>query len=402
MPGDDLDLKFEKALAGHLRASHGEREGCFDAETLAAYQEGALPETQRLAAKEHIATCDRCQEIIALSGEPAERGQAVPWSAGQNANAAASVPSANPTIIRPRSVGVSQWRWLAPAGSIAALLILWVATRNQSPAPPIDVARNQPASAAPSPNQNLASNQTRAPNENRVDLSAGARKETEPAAKTRQSVTSSLPAAPAAKTSLGGDAIARANAPTSLPAPGSLTASGRAYAPVTAARSAMAPAAAADEAASNKIAETAASGASAGTIAGIPGLQKQKKDGASAVQIRSPLADVLWRVSDSGLIQRSTDAGKTWTVQPSGVVEDLLAGSAPSGAICWVVGRNATILRTTDAGQHWQKVRSPVGSEISGIFGTSDQQATVTIGSQIYRTTDGGQTWSVLPEGTNP
>jgi hypothetical protein len=401
MPGDDLDLKFEQALAGHLRASRGQRVDCFDAETLAAYQEGALAETQMLAAKEHIAGCERCQEIIALSAEPAEIGRVVPWRAGENANSAAVIPSANPTMVRPRSGGVSQWRWLATAGSVAALLILWVATRNQNPAPPLDVARNQQASPVPAPSENLASKQTRAENENRVDLSTGARKETEPAAKARQNVTSTLPAAPAPKTSLDGDAIARANAPISLTAPGSLTASGRAYAPLPAARSAMAPAAA-DEAASNKIPETGTSAALADTVAAAPTLQKQKKEGAPAVQIRSPLADVLWRVSDAGLIQRSTDAGKTWTVQASGVVADLLAGSAPSEAICWVVGRNATILRTIDGGEHWKKVRSPSGAEISGVFATSDQQATVTAGGQTYRTTDGGQTWSVLPEASSP
>jgi hypothetical protein len=413
MPGEDLDLKFEKALAGHLRASFEETASCLDAETQAAYQEGALPETQLLRAKEHIATCKRCQEIVSLAAEPADAVATVAWSAGENvvkidrretasaavidsAGAAAVVASANPAIVRRRSLRVTQWRWLAPAGSIAALLILWLATHSRNSVPPIDVARQQRGSTAPSSSQNLASNQNHAPSENRVDSMAGPRKKAEPAAKTRQTIASSLPAAPAPKTSLNREAVAPANAPFSLPA------SGRAYAPVPMAQTAMAPAASAGEAASSKIAGTGSNAARTETMASAPALQVQKKDSAEAVQIPSPVAAVLWRVSAAGLIQRSTDAGKTWMVQPSGVVADLLSGSAPSEAICWVVGRNAAILLTTDAGQHWQRIHSPVDAEISGIFAASDQQATVTAGGQTYRTTDGGQTWSVLPNASNP
>jgi photosystem II stability/assembly factor-like uncharacterized protein len=115
--------------------------------------------------------------------------------------------------------------------------------------------------------------------------------------------------------------------------------------------------------------------------------------------ITTPNQNVLWRVAAAGIVQRSTDAGTTWTLQKSGVVADLLAGSAPSDKICWLVGRTGTVLRTTDGGAHWHKVRPPVADDLSTVFAVDADQATVSASSnnKSYKTSDGGRTWTPLP-----
>ena len=108
---------------------------------------------------------------------------------------------------------------------------------------------------------------------------------------------------------------------------------------------------------------------------------------------------MLWRAGPGGIIERSADGGSTWTVQPSGVVTDLTAGSALSDQICWIAGRSGTILRTIDGGKHWLKVASPTSEDLGSVFAVDDQQATVTTASthKSYKTQDAGQTWSLLP-----
>ena len=64
MAPEDRDRTFEKALASHLR-SGATQPGCLDAELLAAYHERLLAPEQMMSCKQHIASCTRCQEILA-------------------------------------------------------------------------------------------------------------------------------------------------------------------------------------------------------------------------------------------------------------------------------------------------------------------------------------------------
>ena len=114
------------------------------------------------------------------------------------------------------------------------------------------------------------------------------------------------------------------------------------------------------------------------------------------VTISAPGGTVSWQVGQAGVIEFSSDAGKTWTLQPSGVTTDLLGGSAPSEKVCWIVGGNGTILRTTDAGAHWQKLRAPVQDDIRAVFAVDARRATVSLTNGSYQTTDGGATWHKL------
>ena len=118
----------------------------------------------------------------------------------------------------------------------------------------------------------------------------------------------------------------------------------------------------------------------------------------------APGGMTFWRVGPAGVVERSTDKGKDWTPQVSGVTTDLLTGSAPSGDVAWIVGSNGTILRTTDRGAHWSKLDSPCAAEPLGIRATDAMHAVVwfvadTEGhAQTFQTSDGGSSWTAAPQ----
>ncbi|HUE43997.1 MAG TPA: hypothetical protein VMP12_10545 [Candidatus Sulfotelmatobacter sp.] len=113
------------------------------------------------------------------------------------------------------------------------------------------------------------------------------------------------------------------------------------------------------------------------------------------LSVPAPSGTTLWRIGQAGMIQRSTDSGATWSIQPSGVVTDLIAGSAYSDQICWLVGRNGTILRTTNGGATWQKLTSPSNVDLLSIFAINADSATITdAASRTFETTSGGAHWT--------
>ncbi|MGA2301356.1 MAG: YCF48-related protein [Candidatus Acidiferrum sp.] len=114
--------------------------------------------------------------------------------------------------------------------------------------------------------------------------------------------------------------------------------------------------------------------------------------------IVSPNKKQTWRVGHAGKIERSTDAGKSWKSQESGVAADLLAGSAPSDKVCWIAGKAGTLLLTTDGGKHWKQVASPISDDLGGVHALDAQHASVwdVPNSKSFETSDGGLTWKQI------
>ena len=112
--------------------------------------------------------------------------------------------------------------------------------------------------------------------------------------------------------------------------------------------------------------------------------------------IVSPNKKQAWRVGPAGKIERSTDAGRTWKSQNSGVAADLLAGSAPADNVCWIVGKAGTLLLTTDGGKHWKQVASPIADDLGGVHALDEQHASIWGASRrkSFETSDGGLTWN--------
>jgi photosystem II stability/assembly factor-like uncharacterized protein len=101
-------------------------------------------------------------------------------------------------------------------------------------------------------------------------------------------------------------------------------------------------------------------------------------------------------------IQRSTDAGRTWTkvsdLVPVGRVVCRLHGAA------YWLGRDG-LLVSNDQGASWKVQGNPVEASIGPLFDPRNDKRIVVAGVKgIFRTSDGGETWSLvaaLPPGAD-
>jgi hypothetical protein len=512
MAPDDRDPLFEKALEHHLH-SGAPHPDCLDAETLAAYHERLLAPDQMAACKQHIASCARCEAIVLqLEGSDdlmLESDQQVhdssnvltmpsPESAGPDHEpgsqlvpelvpelpelvhtlpesappAPASLPSRAARVAqsgwRSKTLHGANWRWLAPAGILAAALLIWVSFHETLP-PEFQLAKNsQPQPPLPSspgvvpPNEREEALRKESPG-----LSSTGRATRSADGVTRQDASQLSESAKNKSDKLGNYATLdkKTSQPSELGQLSSTRTSPALSSPI------IAPDAAQDEIRSRddltrkqippvpsvlnnvrqldqkneKEASANANNASppqpeasakpktisgaaqaspqaakseivssAGELQSAPVTSMERKSRSAASNIvavasaatpstftivtPAPSSATMWRFAPAGIIQHSSDAGSTWSLQPSNVVSDLLAGSATSPKICWIVGRDSTILRTIDAGQHWIKIPSPAIADITTVFAVSAKQATITTAShKTYTTADAGQTWTPIP-----
>jgi hypothetical protein len=454
MPSDDRERSFENALASHLRAGHsatGSTSACFDAETLAAYQERSLAPAQMASLKAHVADCERCRQILAHLQATDE----IPVAAQEVARHANAVADSNVRVVHARRPTL--WRWAAPAGALAASLLVWVAVHedksvripaqatsvdikqaetakdllapsSRSTSPSLDAKKETPQSDAlsglntattsriagvprPAPRSLLKqkgpANDGKkswvaddSPQMARNSLSREVSPAPEETLQSRSELAERIEGSKTDAPRIEAEAKA-ANARRDAPLPGSRQLAAPAPPPVPGAIARAAP----TTPSARTVAPSEPAGASGGItqqqeIAGMSKFSEKPQlrlaTSIGEVTISAPGETVSWRVGQAGVIEFSSDAGKTWTLQPSGVTTDLLGGSAPSEKVCWIVGGAGTILRTTDAGTHWQKIRPPVQDDIRTIVAVDARRVTISLTNGSYQTTDGGATWNKL------
>src|SRR5215813_586605 len=143
---EDRDQLFEKALARHLRAESAASSLCLDPETLAAYHERTLSPAELSSAKSHIVSCARCQQVLAALEvtQEADQLQETTEVAPAVAVTAAPAPSELRREVSPPAVVTASpekvvaipakrfasLRWAAPAGALAAALLVWIGVRD--------------------------------------------------------------------------------------------------------------------------------------------------------------------------------------------------------------------------------------------------------------------------------
>jgi hypothetical protein len=350
-------------------------DACLDAETAAAWADGALGRQALEQAQRHVGGCARCQALmrtlIQLDTSPVT-SLVAPGDADQ---------------------GWRRWlTWAVPLAATATALIavvVWTqappapaSLATESPAPAMDVRGSgsdtqrdpvlQPPDAA-----RLADQATQSPGTAMLrdgDLAAeraypsfGAGAAASPQAQERaeqarlaKESTQPTRSADAANVQ---DAIAAPKEPlTAAPAP--------------------APAAA------------GASASAAGSRPPQAALARRLEATAMALaEIRSPDPSARWRIAGSR-VERTVDSGATWIIAsiPSMVP---IAGSAPSASVCWVVGRGGVVVRTTD-GSRWTRLPFPNTADLVGVTATSADAATVTTADgRTFGTADGGATWTI-------
>src|SRR6266851_4873529 len=470
MGSDERDRRFDKALSRHLRASQGaadaalQRGSCPDAETLAAYHERSLLPEELNSWKEHIVGCAHCQVILAqlestdqIPLEAADKEEALAMKesvaamATQNLETlpAAAAPgksqAAAETRLREKarpSRLSSRWRWLAPAGALAAGLLVWIAVHeNEKPRlpalPTTQIAKIQePPASAPSSSGPVSATLPPVPSDLAKSKSAtsetassNARTEWEAIRRTRK-LDYEAPGAPekpfadkekglrkdAARDS--NEELLRAGNQADLDAKAVPRAMQQEVAPQAQTEAANiqsqnqnnynaqkvpgpAPLSQMDtKKKEQKTARAAAAAAPEPSSAGVAGLtaatsMMQAVTVSNPRLISPPGSNVVWRAGRAGLIEFSSDNGASWSRQTSGVLVDLLAGSAPSDKVCWIVGRVGAVLLTTDGGAHWKSVAAPLGEDLGGVRAFDAFHATIwnALNTKSFETHDGGLTW---------
>jgi hypothetical protein len=426
---DDRDRNFEKALASHVQAtSQAETSSaspsCADLEALAAYHEGALSPEQRNLWKAHIQACSRCQEILAQL----QATDAIPLDLPDHSEKQKSV---RVPVLKPRTP--SLWRWAAPAGALAAGLLVWVTVRENKPLQVPKPATSSAPIAAPKPPEPEAKTQSTTTIPSEANSSAGTkvsgavRRNPEPNRSAEFAPAPSKPASairertaedsanlnagappqpevgdradavkkdlkekvPASRLSAAAPAPAPApEAPIKIPAVSeTVTVESGSPAPLQTTNSATANPS--DQFALQQKQDLPLSGRSYNQLVAVA-------NNLGARIIAAPHGPAQWRIGAAGIVEHSSDAGATWTLQSTGVVADLLAGSATSDKVCWLVGRAGTILRTTDGGAHWSKVPPPIVDDFASVFAVNARQATISPAHGTYQTKDAGSTWKKL------
>lgn len=194
MAPDERDRMFDKALARQLRsaapggeaseisnASALQSSACPDPETLAAYHERSLLPEQLNSLKEHIVGCANCQTVLAqlemtdqisLQAEEEEQvlahAVAAPAAAVSNPASASSREARAGKSRRVLLFRGARWQWLAPAGAIAAGLLVWIALHDNQHSPVPSVSENETKMAknqapAPIPSNAIREPQSSAP-----------------------------------------------------------------------------------------------------------------------------------------------------------------------------------------------------------------------------------------------
>lgn len=418
-------------------------------ETLALVEETnsvAMPEEKEITRLKEFqnfgSTADTSQVFGKMRGESVEEADA-----GAPEMKVAAAKPARTQAVR-KVVGRSTWKWIAPVGALAAGLLIFVVTRESkmpmAPSQPaIQVAENRETAAA-------MAKQAEAPQQQKPAEAAAPKSESKSSAqkvdKGRRAAAS--PALSNQPTGEEYSFAARKNEVDKLKKdegaafqrmevkPDSTEESRlqeQTRVDLDAARAKSVPAAPAPMASPAPTAPTKAVG---GLVAGGAGeakkesvqADKTKAAGASTETVlpqsetpaarmarSSYLGDLLrdraakddhfvlapngmygWHLGAAGAIQATTDGGKTWKKQVSGVTSDLSSGSAPDVSVCWIVGNAGTVLLTTDGGKHWTRISSPVQEDLGGVHAADAQHATIwdVPNRKSFQTADGGVTWT--------
>ena len=298
----DRDGAIDDMLRATLRADAARAtvsDECIDAETIAAWSDGALPAASAARIETHLSRCSHCQALLA-----------------------ALVRSAPPTTAPSRSIWQRwQLRWVVPIAAAASALALWIAipSDRREAAPQIaalEDSRQQPATSSPAP-----------PSNEPAPLREEAARNLEKRSAQRQfrDTTEDKPASPAA------DSAAAAAAPVRrdrAAEPQSLQET------VTLSREAPA----------------------APPLRGATPDQASQRQELAALEARSADPAIRWRVVNRTRIERSTDAGVSWQAVAFPEATDLVAIRALSTTSAFVTTADNRQFRTDDAGKTWTPV----------------------------------------------
>jgi photosystem II stability/assembly factor-like uncharacterized protein len=104
-------------------------------------------------------------------------------------------------------------------------------------------------------------------------------------------------------------------------------------------------------------------------------------------------AQVGWAVG-AGLILRTTDEGRTWTIQRDGNKGEVLFGVSCDGPDrAWAVGQDGLILHTEDGGTIWHRQESGTQATLLRVRSFGDNKWIVGVNGTLLHLQDGGRKW---------
>ncbi len=142
-------------------------------------------------------------------------------------------------------------------------------------------------------------------------------------------------------------------------------------------------------------------------ISGNYGAVAHSSDGGKNWELQQTGVDVLlgkivfvspekgWAAGVGGTVVHTADSGKTWTLQPTGAEEsDLLDLFFLDETHGWAVGEWGTIIGTVDGGATWQWLKEKEDTTYNDVFFV-DRKTGWVVGEfgTILFTRDGGNTW---------
>jgi hypothetical protein len=445
MPADDSI--FEKALERQMRKrpvpgidGATQSEVCPDAEVLAAYHERSLSDEEMVLWKEHIASCGRCQEVLAaletteeisLRGEPegefAEVTDALGGMLGRPAGGAPGARERIAPLVRssaapvsvmsapPRTAGgphrkrTTRKYWVMAAGTVAAAAVLYagVATlRHQTPLGSLTTMETAqtPATAKPEVAEGPQLSAQNVPPQN---LSTGGQRAVAPSVAERDlktpghvsvphadAVTADLPSADQsaglqpkqkAPASRGAAVVARGDrgrqeGGVTAGAAGAPAAPPLAQTETNAEAKKSAAAAASETITIVNEAPPAPVGTASQNAEKPASAPSQQKDEARATATALPTPSEYRAKAIGGSRERSKES-------------HLIA--APGGNVVWRVGAAGTIEQSTNAGGSWTKQTSGVADQTLHSGSAPSAAVCWVVGSAgtILRTVDGGGHW---------
>jgi hypothetical protein len=366
-------------VQGDSNSSATQTAACIDAETLAAWADGGLTNTDAALVEAHLADCERCTAMLATFAR---------------------------TIPATTSAAESLWtrwhlRWLVPVATAATVAALWVLIPREQPqqtaildsapdvttqapssaitgaVPPAQPAETKEQEARSAPTDTFA---TRGESTTASEELADRRREDTSATRAQpETLNETVTVTPPARERDQADAKAAERQERFVPP---VTTTGRAPGAAPATPPAPAAAAAAPPAALG----AAESGAR-------PRTSTFARDVSTIVEIRSPDPNVRWRVVGAGQVERSTTGGAQWERATVPEAATLTLGSSPSPSICWLAGRSGAIYLTTD-GLRFTRVPFPDRTDFVRIEATDARRATVvTVDGRTMQTDDQGATW---------
>ena len=147
-----------------------------------------------------------------------------------------------------------------------------------------------------------------------------------------------------------------------------------------------------------------ASGVLASTGYGSWRWQYPRPQGNSLIAVKSIGSKKAWTVGDAGTILKTSNGGKTWHRQTSGVMKALADVDFTDTKYGWAVGGDGAngrvVLKTKDGGTHWKKVGSsslPTNLSITKVDFVDRKVGWVgCTQGRVYKTTNGGKSWHAL------